>query len=140
MCANRSVQKLPASFSYTANIGPQLPMMFSKLVSEQRSFASTDSDSLFAVQPRGTGKPTRGGAMILGPVATVIVIAVVLLVSGLKILKEFERAVVFRLGRLVSARGPGVVYVIPFIEKMQRIELRTITLDVPAQDVITRDN
>jgi regulator of protease activity HflC (stomatin/prohibitin superfamily) len=77
---------------------------------------------------------------ILGPAATVIVLGLALLISGIKILKEFERGVIFRLGRLIHSRGPGVIYVIPIIEKMQRIELRTITLDVPPQDVITRDN
>ena len=55
-------------------------------------------------------------------------------------LKEYERGVIFRLGRLVASRGPGIIYVIPLIEKMQRIELRTVTMDVPPQDVITRDN
>lgn len=76
----------------------------------------------------------------LGPVATVILIAAALLVNGIKILKEFERAVVFRLGRLVGARGPGIVFVIPLVETMQRIDMRTVTMDVPPQDVITRDN
>src|ERR671930_1331739 len=70
--------------------------------------------------------------------AAAIVAAFVL--SGLKILREYERAVVFRLGRLVSARGPGIVYVIPGIEKAIRIDLRTITMDIPSQDVITKDN
>src|SRR6478672_2453493 len=60
--------------------------------------------------------------------------------SGLKILREYERAVVFRLGRLVGARGPGIVYVIPGIEKALRIDLRTITMEIPSQDVITKDN
>src|SRR5437879_8548204 len=60
--------------------------------------------------------------------------------SGLKVLREYERAVVFRLGRLVGARGPGVIYVIPGIEKALRIDLRTITMDIPSQDVITKDN
>jgi len=78
--------------------------------------------------------------MIFGPVATVVVIIVLLLLSGLKIVREYERAVVFRLGRLTPARGPGIIYVIPLIEQFSRIELRTITLDVPSQDVITRDN
>ncbi len=78
--------------------------------------------------------------MFLGPAASVMVFAVALLFSGLKILKEYERGVVFRLGRLVGSRGPGIVYVIPFLEQMQKIELRTVTMDVPAQDVITRDN
>ncbi len=63
-----------------------------------------------------------------------------LLVSGLKVVREYERLVIFRLGRLAGARGPGVVYVIPGIEKATRIELRTVTLDVPTQDVITKDN
>ena len=75
-----------------------------------------------------------------GAIATVLVISVLLTISGIKILKEYERAVIFRLGRLVKARGPGITYVIPFIEKMIRVELRTVTMDVSPQDVITRDN
>jgi regulator of protease activity HflC (stomatin/prohibitin superfamily) len=77
---------------------------------------------------------------VFGPIVTVVIIAVLLAISGIKILKEYERAVIFRLGRLVKARGPGITYVIPFIEKMMRVELRTVTMDVPPQDVITRDN
>ena len=77
---------------------------------------------------------------MFGPAATITLLAVALLISGLKVLKEYERGVIFRLGRLVASRGPGVIYVIPLIEKMQRIELRTVTMDVPPQDVITRDN
>src|SRR6266550_3740206 len=75
-----------------------------------------------------------------GVIATVLVISVLLIISGIKILKEYERAVIFRLGRLVQARGPGITYVIPWVEKMLRVELRTVTMDVPPQDVITRDN
>jgi regulator of protease activity HflC (stomatin/prohibitin superfamily) len=67
-------------------------------------------------------------------------IVVVFVLTGLKILREYERAVVFRLGRLVGARGPGIIYVIPGIEKAIRIDLRTITMDIPSQDVITKDN
>ena len=63
-----------------------------------------------------------------------------LIISGLKVLREYERAVIFRLGRLKTYRGPGLIYVIPGIERMQRIDMRTITMDVPSQDVITRDN
>jgi regulator of protease activity HflC (stomatin/prohibitin superfamily) len=66
--------------------------------------------------------------------------AAVLLVSGVKILSEYERAVIFRLGRLVPYRGPGMIYVIPLVERMVRVDLRTITMDIPPQDVITRDN
>jgi regulator of protease activity HflC (stomatin/prohibitin superfamily) len=75
-----------------------------------------------------------------GPAGTVLVIVGVVLVSGIKILREYERAVIFRLGRMVRPRGPGITYVIPLVEKMVRVDLRTVTLDVPAQDVITRDN
>ncbi len=75
-----------------------------------------------------------------GPLYTFLIILGVLLVSGIKILKEYERGVIFRLGRMVDPRGPGLVYVIPVIEKMQRVGLRTVTMDVPSQDVITRDN
>jgi regulator of protease activity HflC (stomatin/prohibitin superfamily) len=76
----------------------------------------------------------------IGPVATFVIIVVVLIISGIKILKEYERAVVFRLGRMVGARGPGIVYIIPGIEKMVKMDLRTVTMDIPPQDVITRDN
>ncbi len=73
-------------------------------------------------------------------IATVLIIGGILLVSGVKILKEYERAVIFRLGRMVDPRGPGIIYVIPLIERMLRVDLRTVTMDVPPQDVITRDN
>ncbi len=75
-----------------------------------------------------------------GPLYTFLIIVVVLLISGIKILREYERAVIFRLGRMVEPRGPGITYVIPFIEKMMRVDLRTVTMDIPPQDVITRDN
>lgn len=77
---------------------------------------------------------------MLGFAGTVVILGALLLVSGVKIIREYERGVILRLGRLVAARGPGVIYVIPFIEQMYRMDLRTITLDVPSQDVITRDN
>ncbi len=66
--------------------------------------------------------------------------AVALLFSGLKVLNEYERGVVFRMGRIDGARGPGLIYLIPIIDRMVRIDLRTVTLDVPPQDVISRDN
>ena len=77
---------------------------------------------------------------MLGPVITVLIFLAALLFSGLKVLKEFERGVIFRLGRLVTHRGPGIIYLIPIIERMQRIDLRTVTMDIPPQDVITKDN
>src|SRR5689334_16127706 len=69
------------------------------------------------------------------------VVLLFLLFSAIKVVQEYERGVVFRLGRLVGARGPGLILLIPFgIERMVKIDLRTITMDVPAQEVITRDN
>jgi regulator of protease activity HflC (stomatin/prohibitin superfamily) len=76
----------------------------------------------------------------LGVPFTFLVIVIILIISGIKILKEYERAVVFRLGRMVGARGPGIIYIIPGVEKMVRMDLRTVTMDIPPQDVITRDN
>jgi regulator of protease activity HflC (stomatin/prohibitin superfamily) len=70
----------------------------------------------------------------------VVFIAIVFVLSGLKILNEYERAVIFRLGRLMDYRGPGVIFVVPIIERASRIDLRTVTLEIPAQDVITKDN
>jgi len=74
------------------------------------------------------------------PILTALIAIIALAASGLKVLREYERAVVFRLGRLMGARGPGLTYVFPFIERMQRVDLRTVTMDVPPQDVITKDN
>ncbi|MDP6558995.1 MAG: slipin family protein [Candidatus Binatia bacterium] len=76
----------------------------------------------------------------MGPLTTFLVIVVFLVISGIKILKEFERGVIFRLGRMVNPRGPGIIYVIPAIERMIKVDLRTVTMDIPSQDVITRDN
>ncbi len=66
--------------------------------------------------------------------------ALVVLFMVFKVLKEYERGVIFRLGRLVGARGPGLIILIPGIERMERVDLRTVTMDIPSQDVITRDN
>ena len=70
----------------------------------------------------------------------IIIVIVVLALSSIKVLQEFERGVVFTLGRYAGTKGPGIVIVIPGIQKMVTISLRTIVLDVPPQDVITRDN
>ncbi len=72
--------------------------------------------------------------------AFIIVIVLLLLVSAIRILNEYERGVIFRLGRLIGSKGPGLVLLIPLVDRMQKISLRTIVLDVPPQDVITRDN
>jgi regulator of protease activity HflC (stomatin/prohibitin superfamily) len=70
----------------------------------------------------------------------IIVLVVVLLASAIKILREYQRAVVFTLGRFTGVKGPGLILLIPFVQKMVRIDLRTLVLDVPSQDVISRDN
>ncbi len=72
--------------------------------------------------------------------AVILFIIVVFILSGIKILNEYERAVVFRLGRLMDYRGPGLIFIVPILERAVRIDLRTVTLDIPPQDVITKDN
>jgi len=77
--------------------------------------------------------------MVTG-LAVVVIVAAMFIISGLKVLREYERAVVFRLGRLTPYRGPGVVFVVPLLERSVRVDLRIVTLEIPAQDVITKDN
>jgi regulator of protease activity HflC (stomatin/prohibitin superfamily) len=69
-----------------------------------------------------------------------IIFLFILAASAVKILREYERGVIFRLGRLIGAKGPGIFFIIPGVDKMLRISLRLVTLDIPPQDVITRDN
>jgi regulator of protease activity HflC (stomatin/prohibitin superfamily) len=69
-----------------------------------------------------------------------VIVVLALVASAFKVVREYERLVVFRLGRLVGPRGPGLTIVIPGVEKAVRVDLRTVTMDVPAQDVITKDN
>ena len=75
--------------------------------------------------------------------ALVVFLAIFLLIvlfSAIKILREYERGVIFRLGRLIETKGPGLILLIPFIDRMVKIDLRTVTLNIPPQEVITRDN
>jgi regulator of protease activity HflC (stomatin/prohibitin superfamily) len=69
-----------------------------------------------------------------------VIIIVVLLLAGIRVISEYQRAVVFRLGRLKGARGPGLIYIIPIFERMVRVGLRTITMNIPSQKIITKDN
>jgi regulator of protease activity HflC (stomatin/prohibitin superfamily) len=69
-----------------------------------------------------------------------IIFLIILAASAIKILREYERGVIFRLGRLIGAKGPGIIFIIPGVDKLLRISLRLVTMDVPSQDVITRDN
>ncbi|NJK80520.1 MAG: slipin family protein [Chloroflexaceae bacterium] len=79
-------------------------------------------------------------AILFGCVGIVGFIVLMVVLSSIKIVPEYERGVIFRLGRLMGARGPGLFFVIPILERMVRIDMRTITMDVPVQEVITLDN
>jgi len=74
------------------------------------------------------------------PIVVIAVLVFMFLASAIRILNEYERGVVFRLGRLIGSKGPGLVIIIPVIDKLQKVSLRLVTLDVPSQDIITRDN
>ncbi|WP_409525370.1 slipin family protein [Nitrincola sp. MINF-07-Sa-05] len=79
--------------------------------------------------------------MITYTIVTVLVLLLLMLIIyAIRILREYERAVVFILGRFQSVKGPGLIFIIPFIQTMERVDLRTVVMDVPTQDVISRDN
>ena len=67
-------------------------------------------------------------------------IILLILASAIRVLREYERAVIFRLGRLIGAKGPGLIILIPGLQKMTKVDLRVVVMDVPTQDVISRDN
>lgn len=71
---------------------------------------------------------------------TGIIFLLIILASAIRILREYERGVVFRLGRLIAVKGPGLIFLIPVIDRMVKVSLRTVVMDVPTQDVITKDN
>jgi regulator of protease activity HflC (stomatin/prohibitin superfamily) len=73
-------------------------------------------------------------------VIVVLILLVILAAAGIRILREYERGVIFRLGRLIAQKGPGLIFLIPFIDQMVRVDLRTVTLTVPPQEVISKDN
>lgn len=79
----------------------------------------------------------------MGGLVTLLIIGAALFIilsSAIRIVQEYERGVIFRLGRLVGARGPGLFFIIPILERMQKVDLRTVTMDVPSQEAISRDN
>ena len=82
------------------------------------------------------------GGLVMGfsPLIVIAILVVIFLAAALKIVPEYQRAVIFRLGRVIGAKGPGLFMLIPIIDKMVRVDLRTVTLDVPTQDIITKDN
>jgi regulator of protease activity HflC (stomatin/prohibitin superfamily) len=79
-------------------------------------------------------------AVLLFAVVAILAMVAVAVGASVRILREYERAVVFRVGRLLGVKGPGLVLLIPFIDRMQRVDLRTVTLEIPPQNLITRDN
>lgn len=76
----------------------------------------------------------------LFPVIIIIILGLFILGNAVRILREYERGVIFRLGRLISAKGPGLILLIPIVDKMVKVSLRTVPMDVPPQDIITKDN
>jgi regulator of protease activity HflC (stomatin/prohibitin superfamily) len=70
----------------------------------------------------------------------ILIFLIILISNSIKILREYERGVVFRLGRLIATKGPGIIFLIPMVDKMVKVSLRTIVMDVPPQDIITKDN
>jgi regulator of protease activity HflC (stomatin/prohibitin superfamily) len=77
---------------------------------------------------------------VIVAICAVLLVFVVLAGASVRVLREYERAVIFRLGRLIGPRGPGLIFLIPFVDRMVKVSLRTVTLSIPPQDVITRDN
>jgi regulator of protease activity HflC (stomatin/prohibitin superfamily) len=77
---------------------------------------------------------------IFGGLGIIILLVIIFLFMAIKVLNEYERGVIFRLGRVIGHKGPGLIILIPVIDRMVRVSLRTVTFDVPPQDVITRDN
>ncbi len=78
--------------------------------------------------------------MVSAGLLTVLVIAIFILANAIRILREYERGIIFRLGRLIGSKGPGLILLIPIVDRMVKVSLRVITMDVPPQDIITRDN
>ncbi|MEZ4522557.1 MAG: SPFH domain-containing protein [Thermomicrobiales bacterium] len=77
---------------------------------------------------------------ILVALIAIVVFIAIIVSASIKITQEYERGVIFRLGRFVGTRGPGLIVLVPFVERMQKVDLRILTLDIPSQEVITRDN
>src|SRR5881396_127590 len=73
--------------------------------------------------------------LVLGVIAAIVIAG-----ASVRVLREYERGVVFRLGRVTAQRGPGLIFLMPIVDRMVRVSLRTVTLKIPAQEIITRDN
>src|SRR5215216_6730424 len=79
-------------------------------------------------------------AIAIGVIVVIAFFVLIFLGSAIRILREYERGVIFRLGRLIAQKGPGLIFLIPIVDRMVRIDLRTVTLTVPPQEVISKDN
>jgi len=89
----------------------------------------------------GEALKTLGGLVMgFSPLIVIAILVVIFLATALKIVPEYERGVIFRLGRVIGAKGPGLFILVPIIDRMVKVDLRTVTLDVPTQDIITKDN
>jgi regulator of protease activity HflC (stomatin/prohibitin superfamily) len=82
----------------------------------------------------------EGLISLIGPFIAIAVVLIIVASAAVKIVQEYERGVIFRLGRLTGARGPGLFLIIPFVERMVKVDLRTVTMDVASQEAITKDN
>src|SRR5881398_1230565 len=82
----------------------------------------------------------EGLVRLVGWVIPLVVLAIIILPQAIRILREYERGVIFRLGKLLGAKGPGLIFLIPIVDRMVRMDLRVVTIDVPRQEVMTRDN
>lgn len=82
------------------------------------------------------------GGLVMGfsPLIVIAILVVIFLATAVRIVPEYQRAVIFRLGRVIGAKGPGLFILVPIIDRMVKVDLRTVTLDVPTQDIITKDN
>src|ERR1700709_85686 len=79
-------------------------------------------------------------AAVAGILVVLLFFALIAVGLSVRVLREYERGVIFRLGRLIATKGPGLILLIPLIDRMVKVELRTVTLSIPPQEVITRDN
>jgi regulator of protease activity HflC (stomatin/prohibitin superfamily) len=73
-------------------------------------------------------------------ISVLVIFAIIIIANAIRILREYERGVIFRLGRLIGTKGPGIIFLIPLVDRMVKVSLRTVVMDVPPQDVITKDN
>ena len=79
-------------------------------------------------------------SFLFSGIGIVILLGIIILIAAVKVVQEYERGVIFRLGRLQGAKGPGIFFIIPIVDRMVKVDLRVVTLDIPTQEAITRDN